>query len=207
MDRRTARTRKWLRQALLTLIQKKQIELITIQEITDEADMARVTFYRHYKDKNELLIDCLDNLYGELIEVMHIPSQMAPNEVGSVVYENLKLWYSHIAANREVFKIIFNSSATALARRRMRELVIQQAILAMQSSGAMPMITIPYDIVLNYIAETQIGLIAWWLETDSSYSPDMLAEMATRLLETGMFGLMGKEPVEGDISYIPYEMA
>jgi len=207
MDRRTARTRKWLRQALLTLIQKKQIELITIQEITDEADMARVTFYRHYKDKNELLLDCLDNLYGELIEVMHIPSQMAPNEVGSVVYENLKLWYSHIAANREVFKIIFNSSATALARRRMRELVIQQAILAMQSSGAMPMITIPYDIVLNYIAETQIGLIAWWLETDSSYSPDMLAEMATRLLETGMFGLMGKEPVEGDISYIPYEMA
>lgn len=207
MDRRTARTRKWLRQALLTLIQEKPIELITIQEITDEADMARVTFYRHYKDKNELLIDCLDNLYGELIDVMHIPSQMASDEVGSVVYDNLKLWYSHIAANREVFKIIFNSSATALARRRMRELVIQQAVLALQGSGSMPMIPIPYDIVLSYIAETQIGLIAWWLETDSKYSPDMLAEVATRLIETGMFGLIEKEPVEGDVSFNPFKMA
>ena len=161
----------------------------------------------HYKDKNELLLDCLDNLYGELMEVMRIPSKMAPDEVGSIVYENLRLWYSHVAANREVFKIIFSSSATALARQRMRELVIQQSILAMQGSGAIPMISIPYDIVLNYLAETQIGLIAWWLETDSKYSPDMLAEMATRLLETGVFGLMGKEPVEGDLSFIPYKMA
>lgn len=206
MDRRTARTQKWLRQAFLTLIQEKPIELITIQELTDEADMARVTFYRHYKDKNELLLDCLDNIYGELIEVMQIPAQIDSDKVGGIVYSSLKLWYTHIASNRDVFKIIFSSSATALARRRMRELAIQQAVLIMQGSGIRPEIDIPVDIMLNYIAETQIGLIAWWLETDSHYSPDMLAEIATRLLETGMFGLIGKEVVKGDLSFIPFKM-
>ena len=54
-DRRKDRTRQWFQQALLDLIQERGYEDITIQDIVDRANTARVTFYRHYKDKEELL--------------------------------------------------------------------------------------------------------------------------------------------------------
>ena len=44
-DRRVRRTRKILTQALTELLQKKQVNEITVKELTDLADMNRGTFY------------------------------------------------------------------------------------------------------------------------------------------------------------------
>lgn len=41
--------------ALLKLLNEKPMEEITISEITDTADVARVTFYRHFNSKEDLL--------------------------------------------------------------------------------------------------------------------------------------------------------
>src|SRR6266516_6209587 len=55
MDRRAARTRRALHEALISLILRKGYEGITIQEIIDEADVGRATFYAHYRSKEDLL--------------------------------------------------------------------------------------------------------------------------------------------------------
>jgi AcrR family transcriptional regulator len=55
-DRRRVRTRQMLRNALLELIDEKGYESVTVQEITDRADLGRATFYLHFKDKDELLV-------------------------------------------------------------------------------------------------------------------------------------------------------
>ena len=49
-DRRVRRTRKILTQALTELLQQKQVNEITVKELTDLADMNRGTFYLYYKD-------------------------------------------------------------------------------------------------------------------------------------------------------------
>lgn len=41
--------------ALLKLLKKKSIDEITISEITETADVARVTYYRHFTSKEEIL--------------------------------------------------------------------------------------------------------------------------------------------------------
>jgi AcrR family transcriptional regulator len=48
MDRRAARTRRALHGALMSLILRKGYEAITVQDIIDEADVGRSTFYAHY---------------------------------------------------------------------------------------------------------------------------------------------------------------
>jgi AcrR family transcriptional regulator len=63
MDRRTVKTRQMLQDALFDLLHEKPFEAIDIQEITDRADTARVTFYRHYGTKEELLLDVIETIY------------------------------------------------------------------------------------------------------------------------------------------------
>src|SRR5260370_21797664 len=65
-DRRAARTRRALHGALISLILRKGYDAITIQEIIDEADVGRATFYAHYRSKEDLLRGGFTRLRAEL---------------------------------------------------------------------------------------------------------------------------------------------
>jgi AcrR family transcriptional regulator len=54
-DPRILRSRRMLMDALIRLLNQKEFEDISIQEIADEATLNRATFYLHYPDKNALL--------------------------------------------------------------------------------------------------------------------------------------------------------
>ncbi len=54
-DPRILRSRQMLMEALANLLNRKEFNDISIQEIADEATLNRATFYLHYSDKNALL--------------------------------------------------------------------------------------------------------------------------------------------------------
>ncbi len=54
-DPRILRSRRMLMEALIRLLNQKEFDDISIQEIADEATLNRATFYLHYPDKNALL--------------------------------------------------------------------------------------------------------------------------------------------------------
>jgi AcrR family transcriptional regulator len=54
-DPRILRSRRMLMDALSKLLNNKEFDDISIQEIADEATLNRATFYLHYPDKNALL--------------------------------------------------------------------------------------------------------------------------------------------------------
>ena len=51
VDRMINRTRRALREAMLSLILEKGYDSVTVDEIADRADVSRSTFYLHYRDK------------------------------------------------------------------------------------------------------------------------------------------------------------
>ena len=55
VDRRVRKTRRQLRECLITLLKEKKVQDITVGELTDMADLNRGTFYLHYKDVFDLL--------------------------------------------------------------------------------------------------------------------------------------------------------
>ena len=47
-DRRSLKTQKLIKEALAELLTEKELRQITVQEVSDKADIHRVTFYKHY---------------------------------------------------------------------------------------------------------------------------------------------------------------
>src|SRR5437763_7788331 len=65
-DRRSRRTRRMLGEALVALLLEKRYDTITVQEIIDRANVGRSTFYAHYLDKDDLLLQELTGLVATM---------------------------------------------------------------------------------------------------------------------------------------------
>ena len=66
-DPRILRSRAMLMEALTKLLERKEFDEISIQEIADEAKLNRATFYLHYPDKNSLLQAMTATRFRDLI--------------------------------------------------------------------------------------------------------------------------------------------
>lgn len=56
----------WMMSALLSLMEEKRYGDIKITEICEQAKLARCTFYRYYKTKEELLFRCCEEVFDAL---------------------------------------------------------------------------------------------------------------------------------------------
>ncbi len=72
-DRRVKRTQELLQKALIDLIDKRDYNAITIQEIVDRANVARTTFYVHYGSKDDLFMSCHEAIVSELKSAQIFP--------------------------------------------------------------------------------------------------------------------------------------
>lgn len=50
-------SRKWILEALIILMKEKSFDKISVTDITKKAGVARLTFYRNYETKEEILLD------------------------------------------------------------------------------------------------------------------------------------------------------
>ena len=66
-DPRILRSRRMLMEALARLLNQKEFDSISVQDIADEAGLNRATFYLHYPDKNALLHAMTAARFRELI--------------------------------------------------------------------------------------------------------------------------------------------
>lgn len=65
-NQRIRLSKKMLKEAMLRLLQKKEIQQISIQEICQEAQINRTTFYKYYGSQYELLNDIENDFLNEL---------------------------------------------------------------------------------------------------------------------------------------------
>ncbi|MGI4757655.1 MAG: TetR/AcrR family transcriptional regulator [Janthinobacterium lividum] len=77
-DRRVLRSRRMLIDALGRLLKKRDFNELSVQEIVDEADLTRATFYLHYPDKGSLLQAMSAERFGEILRKRGITSATGP---------------------------------------------------------------------------------------------------------------------------------
>jgi len=68
LDPRVKRTRGLILQSFESLLAEKGFESISVQDVTDRAQINRATFYKHYLDKYELLDRSISRMFMQEIE-------------------------------------------------------------------------------------------------------------------------------------------
>lgn len=71
LDLRIIKTEREIKKAFLALLQKKDFEKITINDIAQEALVGKVTFYNHYADKYDLADKIVQEKLKQYKDLLH----------------------------------------------------------------------------------------------------------------------------------------
>ena len=191
-DRRVNRTRRQLRNALMSLILERGYGAVTIEDITERADLGRTTFYLHYRDKEELLIESLEAIAEELKAQVAEIAERGQGE-GKSRPRPVAVAFRHAEENRDLYRIILKGEGGSRAARRIRDIIDDAAVefftrrMDGMTSGEPE---IPLEVVAGYFASAMLGFMTWWLEKELPYSGDEAADLFVALFFQGARQIM-----------------
>jgi len=175
VDRRIRRTQRSLANAFIALALEKEYEEITIQEITDRADIGYRTFFRHYSDKEELLRSVLGEMLEELRDLMGPPQRELfsdPNFKASD-WQNGQAIFQHVQENSDLYRVLMRSE------RSLVDSVIDFTSQEIKAQiGFLDVSDIPIEIIANHMVSSTLALVRWWLLTDLSCPIEVMGEYA-----------------------------
>ncbi len=119
-DKRADRTRKKLEAAALEVFTEYGLDATTIEDITQRADLGKGTFYRHFKDKEEIATFLVDLSIDELLERLR-----STNKHITTLYEALEhlldAHYKFFLEEYEKFILLFQGRLLVKLERRISE--------------------------------------------------------------------------------------
>ena len=105
-------TARLMDEALLILLEKKDIEFITVKEICKKAGVNRSTFYLHYENVYELLAEALEMLNDKFIQSFEKESISTKIKEGNkedlilIRPEYLRPYLKFVKENKRAFQLI-----------------------------------------------------------------------------------------------------
>jgi AcrR family transcriptional regulator len=184
LDPRVMRTRALLQNAMIELVAERSYEPITIQDITDRATLNRATFYLHYRDKDDLLINVFDELVEEIVPV---PSEEFDPEHPEWSTPDIERIFDHIAEHSGFYHAMLGEAGAPFIAARVREYIEGLGMSWLQFlQPDKENVPVPLDIAVNYIGAAYLGVIYWWLDNGMPYSPRY---MSNRLMVLTVQGL------------------
>lgn len=196
LDRRIQRTRQLLRKALFALIVERGYEAITVQDITERANLGRTTLYLHYRDKEELLQASLKTLIDELRqEVEPSGETMCPYRRRSIrVFE-------HVAHQQHLYRALLREAGSAgigdLMRAYFADLYHRRIVEPLSLGNT---VSAKGEMIAASAAGALFGLLSWWLAHDLSPSAEEMGDLYWRLMAMGGEGMIGSH---NSISSVP----
>ncbi len=178
-DPRVVRTNERLRQALSTLLQQQSLKQISVQKLTQKAQITRGTFYLHYKDKLDFLEQTEQQVIDEWFataKTTTITPQGDPTN-GFALGPALRYVDEHHQILLVLLHPQFTQFQPRLLQRFERELLAYGRQLP-APAGDEP----PVDIQAAYLATAFTGLVHHWLNDNRRYRPEFLARTFCQLL-------------------------
>ncbi|CDX32343.1 Transcriptional regulator, TetR family [Mesorhizobium sp. SOD10] len=190
IDRRAARTRKALHQALLTLMLRKGYEALSVQDIIDEADVGRSTFYAHYTGKEDLLRSGFQMLRGELEEAQSTARAGAEASHDDPLGFSTAM-FEHAARYADHYRTMIGGRGGAVTENEIR--LILSEMVRQELPPTLYGDAIPRDFVVQFIADAFLTALNWWFERKPRLLPSQVDAMFRRLVLGGLSQLIGDE--------------
>lgn len=175
-DRRSLRTRRLLMQGMLELMRTKRYDAITVQEITEQANVGRSTFYAHFTDKDDLLVDGVHRMLAGLDTTAPEPA-----DGSAELYPTLALFH-HVGAQADLYQVMSRGRGLTLFLAALHDeltTTFTERISARVAPGTTP--AVPPPLLAAMIASMLITAIRTWIETGATTPP---ADIIDRMFHT-----------------------
>ncbi len=171
MDRRQQKTRKAIFDAFIRLLERKSFGNITVQEIIDEANIGRSTFYAHFETKDELLRAMCTEIFEHVFsaELEKERTHDFSGSRGTVDAELTHILY-HLQDSRRYIKGILSSESGDLFMRYFKEYLERLFDDAIPPTAS----DVPRGYYLNHMVCDFAETVRWWMRNDA-YSPEEIS--------------------------------
>jgi len=169
-QRRKLRTRRLLLNTTETMLIDRGYDALTVQDIADRADVARGTFYVHFKDKEEAIWAIVQGRFEDLA----IPS--AP-ELPSVdpSLRHYEIWrgiFSYAADNRVLLRVLLGEQGHMGLARRIQSHLADVLERSLTNADVGPIPDVPDDFKTQYLVGALVQTMTWWLRHPGRYTID-----------------------------------
>ncbi|MBV6400803.1 MAG: hypothetical protein CNIPEHKO_01097 [Anaerolineales bacterium] len=200
-DRRVQRTLQSLRAALLELIKEKNYDDISIEEITERANVGRATFYLHYKDKEDLLLEEFsETIYDQAQVLSEVPfSAWVPASTKdsgkNKPLQPLLLVFQHVHDHSELYYLLLKSANASKIVERIRKVSTEAIVRFVENkmkSDPIPLLfEVPIEFFAAFFSGALLSVVSWWIKEDMRHSPEEVTSMFRSLFFSGAEKTLG----------------
>ena len=175
-DRRVRRTKERLRNGLLQLLLELPYKEISVQKILDAADVSRAAFYKHYQDKDDLLLSGLPGNvihFDEMAEVVLLPS-VAP-------------MFAHVSEGQAWLEKMQGTAVMQMINERSRLRMVENWLAHFERVAAAGLGTVePAGPLAFYLTGALWALMGWWIRDGMRTSPEQMNALFREMTLPGL---------------------
>ena len=178
-DSRIGKTDRDIKRAMLELIRKEPYGQIRIEQIMQEAPVTKVTFYKHFASKDDVLGSIREDMVSEMLASLN---KMPEKSLGGGV----RLFYHCLNTDKPAEKKLLNDSDYCDFSKQVREKYFGSDFF--REFCARPE---DFGIASGFISDVAFGVYRRWRKKPADDRPDLdtLADMTAKMLMGGLKGL------------------
>jgi AcrR family transcriptional regulator len=192
VDPRVTRTRRLLWEALIALMGERPYALISVQDIAQRSNVNRATFYKHFENKDDLFIQGFRDRLAPIIDKVNREwtRQDANDPEGFLAH--IVFIFTEINEERAIFRRLVRSGEDEKLLSLVIDL-IYDTLLKNRMESLWPKLIkedtdIPQEKWAKVISAMFLGLVTWWVYSDSEVSAAEVARIYARLFSRGILG-------------------
>ena len=189
-ERKTLQTKNEIKQALISLLEEKNFNTVTVRDITARAKINRGTFYLHYLDKYDLLEKCEQEIFEDFHEIgqMMLPSNMKEFLKADQPHPFLINIFTYFQNNALFLKVLLGPNGDPSFEEKLRAHIIKKMFANVSNFVKVEELNFPFEVLTEFISSAVVGVVRYWLNTNMQQTPEEIAAM--------MFQIMSKGPLE-----------
>lgn len=176
MDRRRRKTRDAIFNAFTRLLEKRAYSQITVQDIIDEADIGRATFYAHFETKDFLLKELCEELFDHIIDTAmghpHVHGRYSCGKATDSVFLHL---IQHLKENDRNILALLSSRNNDIFLQYFKNNLGKLIHIRFAEQGRLKSTELPEDYIVNHLSASFVETVSWWLRNGTKETPEQIA--------------------------------
>ena len=178
-DLRVIKTRKLIYQTLLELMKEKTFEEIKVSDICSKAMINRSTFYAHYEDKYELLVDFLSNLKEEFVSELN-KGNKENFSIREYYIRLISLFLDHIDSKRDVYTAIMVNNRSSIMMDILLSVVNDDILNRFKKTDIN--LKVPPEVISKFYLGGVINIGMEWLSNSNKYTKEEILDYLELLI-------------------------